>query len=192
MADGSGADGGAGSQEAAPEPSAPVMHRDMARSGAGRPRDRPAVDGPCGCGWGDALVRGSRIGRMLAGGRAKAKCGCSTAVIARATFRFDADPKASVSVLIRPAKMPDSSRLILEAVEPAGPWRLFIGATPSTQTMFGPYDKAGDTIALVTETVTLMRGTGMAVSIEGDFDRAMGTFSGSRTRVPTAAELTGK
>ena len=137
-------------------------------------------------------MQGSRMGRMLAGGRARAKCGCSTAVIARVAFKFDADPKARVSVLIRPAPMPASSRLILEAVEPAGPWRLFMGASPSTQTMYGPYDKAADTISLVTETVTLVRGTGMAVSIEGDFDRAMGTFRGSGARLPTADELTGR
>ena len=131
---------------------------------------------------------------MLAGrrGRTAADCGCSTAVIARVAILFKADPAARVSVLIRPAELPRSSRLLLEAVEPAGPWRLFIGATAETQTMFGPYDRAGDTIALVSETAALMRGLGMAVAIDGDFDRAMGTFRGSGVPPPTAADLTGE
>ena len=172
---------------------APVLDGSMARSGAGRPRGRPAKDGACGCGWGDALVRGSRLCRALSGrrGHTAAECGCSTAVIARVAFLFNADPKAPVSVLIRPVKLPDSSRLILEAVEPGGPWRLFMGV-PEAQTMYGPYDRAGDTIQLVSETVSLLRGTGMAVTIEGDFDRAMRTFQGKGVRLPTAAELTGE
>ena len=191
---GGGGPNGGDRQPAAPTPvAAPVLDSGMARSGAGRPRGRPAKDGPCGCGWGDALVQGSRLRRMLPGrrGHAAAECGCLTAVIARVAFLFNADPKAPVSVLIRPAKLPSSSRLILEAVEPDGPWRLFMGV-PEAQTMYGPYDRAGDTIQLVSETVSLLRGTGMAVTIEGDFDRAMETFRGKGTRLPTAAELTGQ
>ena len=131
---------------------------------------------------------------MLAGGRGRtaASCGCSTAVIARVSFLFNADSRARVSVLIRPVKMPSSSHLIVEAVEPAGPWRLFIGASSGTQTMFGPYDRAADTIALVSESVSLLRRTGMAVAIRGDFDRVMETFRGSGVRLPTAADLAGE
>ena len=172
----------------------PALQRGLIRSGAGRPRDRPAVDGPCGCGWGDALMPGSRLGRLLSGLRGnRAVCGCSTAIISRATVHFAADPKATVSVLIRPNIMPSRACLILEAVEPRGPWRLFIGALPAKQVMFGPYDRADTVVSLLSETVSLLRGTGMAVSIEGDFDRVMGTFSGNDDglHLPTASELTG-
>ena len=184
-----GAGGGGGGSGSIP----PALQRSLIRSGAGRPLGRPAVDGPCGCGWGDALMPGSRLGRLLSGLRGhRAVCGCSTAITSRATFDFHADPKATVSVLIRPNIMPSRTRLILEAVEPRGPWRLFIGAPPAKQAMFGPYDRADTVVPLLSETVSLLRGTGMAVSIEGDFDRVMGTFSGNDgLHLPTASELTG-
>ena len=187
-----GEDEGTGGGGSGPIP--PALQRSLIRSGAGRPRGRPAVDGPCGCGWGDALMPGSRLGRLLSGLRGnRAVCGCSTAITSRASFDFTADPKATVSVLIRPNIMPSRTRLILEAVEPRGPWRLFIGAPPAKQAMFGPYGRADTVVSLLSETVSLLRGTGMTVSIEGDFDRVMGTFRGNDDglHLPTASELTG-
>ena len=138
----------------------------------------------------------TRKRRLLPGGgrnsSASAACGCSTAVVARLAFLFRADPKAPVSVLLRPAMMPGSSRLILEAVEPGGPWRLFIGgARAAKMNMLGPYDAASDTLQLVFETVSLIRGMGMAVEIEGDYDRAMGTFRSCGVETPTIADMTG-
>lgn len=131
---------------------------------------------------------------MLPGkrGREAAACGCKTAVVARLAFLFSADPKAPVSAMIRPGVLPSSSRLILEAVEPGGPWRLFIGPGAGSMRLIGPYDAASDVIHLVFETVSLIRGLGMAVEIEGDYDRAMETFHENGVATPTVADMTGE
>lgn len=197
MEGGSSSGGGSGGAPGERRP-APVIRRGIVRSGAGRPRGRPAVDGPCGCGWGDALSRGSALRRMLAGvkGDRSAACGCATAVIARVAFEFSVDPTAKPTVTITPPPnqaMPRTTRLMLEAVVPDGPWRIFIGdaANTAAATLFGPYTSASDTVTVAADTVKLLRDTGMTVRIDGDFERVMETFRASGVETPSAAEITG-
>ena len=201
-----GVDGGspatsaaAAEAEAKRRPAPPALHSAIARSGAGRPRNRPAVDGPCGCGWGDALApRTTVVGRLLRmGGGADAdaagQCGCATAVIARVSFTCDVTAATlAATAPVRPldSGRPRTTSLMLEAVEPDGPWRLFIGDQRSA-TMFGPYKDATDTATLVLETLLLLRSLGMRVRIGGDFERAMGTFRSCGVALPSAGEITG-
>lgn len=190
MDGGSEAGGGAAADR---RPPAPALRGTIARSGAGRPRDRPAVDGPCGCGWGDALAPSTVMGRILRrGGGAEPPCGCATAVIARASFTCNVtDATLAATAPFKPlGGRPRPTSLMLEAVEPDGPWRLFIGDQRSA-TMFGPYKDATDTATLVLETLLALRSLGMRVRIGGDFERTMATFRSCGVALPGADEISG-
>ena len=141
-------------------------------------------------------MHGSRLKRMLHGG-ASGACGCATAVITSVSFMCRPDPSVRKTVFITlPPTMtiPHTACLTLEAVEPRGPWRIFIAdaSRPSASaTLFGPYTAAADTIAVTTDTARLLRDMGMRLRIEGDFDRVMDTFRACGAKVPSADDIIG-
>ena len=160
------------------------------------PWGRPATDGPCGCGWGDTLVRGSRIRRLLgaaAGGGASGTCGCATAVVARATISCTPTPDTLFQPLASHSAAPHTIHLMVEAVEPAGPWRLFMDDAGST-TLFGPYTKAAPVANVLAGTVQTLRHIKMDVRVAGDIERILETFCACGAALPgrIAASMRGR
>lgn len=165
----------------------PVLHSGIRRSGAGMPWGRPAVDGPCGCGWGKTLMRGSRLGRLLgigSGGRAANTCGCATAVVSRATVSCTPTPDTLVRLPGMPHKdMGRTVNIMVEAVVPAGPWRVFIGGVDSA-TMFGPYTDPAPAFTIFAGTIKTLRAARMDVRINGDVDSLLKTFHACGADLP--------
>lgn len=168
----------------------PIMHPGIKRSGAGMPWRRPAVDGPCGCGWGSTLMRGSWLWRKLgvgSRGRDANTCGCATAVVSRASVSCTPTLGTLAAIQVPPRDgMARTVHIMLEAVEPAGPWRVFIDNGDST-TMFGPYTDATPAITILAGTIKALRSVKMETRVDGDVEHLLETFRACGADLPAWA-----
>ena len=78
---------------------------------------------------------------------------------------------------------PRTVHIMAEAVEPAGPWRLFIGDAGSA-TMYGPYTNAAPVVDVLAGTIQALRSIRMDIRVDGDTGRLIETFRASGVDLP--------